>query len=148
MPIRDLAARNASLNNDYGATHGPNSPDSFEVALFTGDPMTDGVEIADTTDTEEFGVIPNGYARVVIDNDGPTFPPAVDAVKSSIAIQFPDALAEYPDSVTHWALIDAADSTTMWDCAALIEPYEQTTAGPGPNPVLSVFFDDSPEGLL
>lgn len=147
MGIRDEAARNKSLDNDYGATHGANAPAAFQVALFTGDPMQDGVEIAAETDIE--GVMtPNGYERVIIPNDGTIWAAASGGVKSTLGVvQFPDALEEYPDSVTHWALYDDVDGSTMWDTGELVEPYDQTGAGTGPNPVLSIFYDYS-EGVL
>lgn len=143
MPIRDIAAMNANLDNAYGATKGPNSPASLQVALFMGDPMTDGVEVPATTDTEA-GTVANGYARVVIANDGTTWLPAADGEKVTVApVAFPDVLAEWPDSVTHWALFDAADGVTMWDCAPLVEELEITSAGPSPTASLTVFYSNN-----
>lgn len=145
MPIRDVAAQNKSLDNDYGATKGPNAPATHQVALFIGDPMTDGVEVADETEVDD-GMggtifVPNGYARVSLTN-GAAWSAAADGLKSTAApVEFPTALAEYPDTVTHWALYDAADSTTMWDCAPLTEPLDVTSAGDGPAVILSVFYE-------
>ena len=55
MPIRDQSAQERSLDNDYGATRGPNAPASFQVAFFSDD-----------GDTEITG---GGYARATLDND-------------------------------------------------------------------------------
>lgn len=142
MPIRDTAAQNKSLDNDYGATHGPNAPTNFEVALFIGDPMLDGIEVTPTSETEA-GTVANGYLRADLANDA-SWAAAVDGLKTTAAsVQFPTTLAEYPGTVTHFALIDAADSTTMWDCAPLVEPLDVTSAGAGPAVSLTVFYDDA-----
>jgi hypothetical protein len=152
VPIRDTAAMNRSLDNDYGATHGANSPASFQVALFIGDPMTDGVEVANTTEVDD-GLggtifVPNGYARVTIANDA-SWAAAADGEKSTaVAVQFPTALAEYPGDPDHWALFDAANPTQMWDNAALVEELTVTAAGAGPLlgvGALTVFYDDNVE---
>lgn len=147
MPIRDPAARNASLDNDYGATHGPNAPDDFEVALFLGDPLLGGIEVPDETEVDDGSggtvLVPNGYARGTVANDA-SWAPAADEMKSTAApVQLPDVLAEYPDTVTHWALFDAADSTTMWDFGRLAAPLDVRSAGPGPAVTPTVFYADS-----
>lgn len=132
MPIRDLAARNASLNNDYGATRGPNAPDAHSLALFSGDPMIDagdggGVEISG-----------GGYARVTIDQS--EWLPAADGLKTLAAPKtFPATTGEWPDTVTHWALYDGS---TMWDCGPLAEEVDVTGAGAGPVVNVTVFYDD------
>lgn len=127
MPIRDVAAMNASMDNDYGTTRGPNSPSSHALALFVGDPMTDGVEISG-----------HGYARTNV--LASKWLPAADAYKSTNGgVQFPTVTSEWPDSPTHWALFDGA---TMWDCAPLLEPLDVTAAGPGPQVVVTIFYDD------
>lgn len=149
MPIRDVAAQNASLDNDYGATHGPNAPAVHYLALFSGDPMVDvaeggGVEIASTTDVDDGAggttTVANGYARVAVANDA-TWAAADGGRKETVdPVQFADALAEWPATVTHFALLDAGG--VMWDCAPLADPVDVTGAGPGPAVVPAIFFDD------
>lgn len=133
MPIRDMAARNASLNNDYGVNRGPNAPASHQLALFYGDPMflpEDGGGVE---------VVGNGYARQ-------TVLPAdwldADQGRKTLAAskQFPNTTAEWPDTVTHWALF-AADGVTMWDCGPLAEPFDVTGAAAGPIVSVTVFYD-------
>ena len=126
MPIRDIAAMNASLDNDYGATHGPNAPASHELALFDGDPMTDGVELT-------------GYGRATVANDA-TWAAAADGQKQTVApVQMPDVAGEQ-DEATYWGLFDG---TTMWDCAPLTESVQVTEAGPGPLVSPVIFYSDS-----
>lgn len=131
MPIRDVAAMNASLDNDYGTTRGANAADAHEVALFVGDPIDDGVEL-DPTDNP-------GYARPVADSDD--WPAAAGGAKTQL-VQYADATDEWLDSPTHWALIDHSDHTTMWDCAPLREPLLVTSAGDGPQVAVIVFYAD------
>lgn len=128
MPIRDVAAMNASLDNDYGTTRGPASPSSHSLALFFGDPMTDGVEVSG-----------GGYARVTV--LASKWLPASSGYKSTNGgVQFPTVTAAWADSPTHWALLDGS---TMWDCAKLLEPLDITSAGPGPQVVVTIFYDDA-----
>jgi hypothetical protein len=134
MPIRDVAAMNASLDNDYGENRGPNAADSHDMALFVGDPMTDGVEL-DALDNP-------GYDR-------PTILPAdwldADAGTKSTngGVQFDNATAAWLDEATHWGLFDGS---VMWDCAPLAEPLVVSAAGTGPQVTPTVFYDDSVNG--
>lgn len=131
MPIRDTAAMNASLDNDYGATHGPNAPDSHDLALFDDDPSLDGLELTDTDSP--------GYARVAIPNDA-TWAPAADGSKSLVVpAQMPDPTDAWVEA-THWGLFDGS---TLWDYGPLTEPLEVTAAGDGPLVSPVVFYDDS-----
>lgn len=133
MPIRDVAARNASLNNDYGTTRGPNAPSSHQLALFYGDPM---FSVEDGGGTE---VVGNGYARQTVN---PTdWLDSVDGRKNLVTPkQFPNTTAEWDDTVTHWALF-ANDGVTMWDCGPLAEPFDVTAAAAGPIVDVTVFYD-------
>ena len=54
MPIRDQAAQERSLANDYGPTRAAAAPDTFDVCLFDGDPTLDGEEIANINSIEDF----------------------------------------------------------------------------------------------
>jgi len=141
VPIRDTAAMNRSLNNDYGTTAGPNAPTSWQLALFDGDPMVPavdggGVELTTTTAP--------GYARVTLAQSA--FAAASDGRKDLTSpAQFPNATAEWTTTVTHWALFDAANPTQCWDCAPLTEPLDVTAAGTGPAVTISIFYDDAVE---
>ena len=143
MPVLSTNAQNASLNNDYGATKGPNAPDEFEVLLYDGDPTVGGEEIADTTeDDDDPGVfVANGYAPAVIANDGSVWAAADGGVKSTVGpVQFADALAPW-DTVTHFVLRDTATGD-LWDTAPLLEPLDVTSAGDGPAISLTLFYSD------
>lgn len=114
MPIRDDAAANASLDNDYGSTKGPNAPAAHELTLFNGDPSAGGSEVTDAP-------------RVTVANDGTNWPTAAsNRQKVGIAHTF-GGTATYALEGTHWALIDAADGTTMWDTGELAEIVTEPT---------------------
>lgn len=129
MPIRDVAAQNASLDNDYGTTRGPNAAASHDVALFIGDPMNDGVEVTGS-----------GYGRVTVPATGWAL--ADDGFKTlTVPVEFPPPSGAYPDSVTHWALWAGS---VMWDCGPLTEPLDVTGASPsGPHVSVTVFYNDA-----
>lgn len=135
MPIRDVAAMNKSLDNDYGSSAGSNAPASHEVALFFGDPLVDvsdggGVEL-DATDCP-------GYARVTVAQG--VWAAASDGEKT-VTVTFPDPTGEWATAATHWGLYGADGN--WWDCGELVEPLEVTGAGDGPQLVVTVFYDDS-----
>lgn len=128
MPLGSIEAMNAVLDNDYGTTRGPHSPSSHDCALFFGDPMNDGVEIAG-----------GGYARATV--LATKWLPADGGFKSTDGgVVFPATTAAWADSPTHWALFDG---DTMWDCAPLLDPLDVTSAGPPPSVVLTIFHDDA-----
>lgn len=129
MPIRDIAAQNRSLDNDYGTTRAAAAPGSFEVALFAADPRLGGTELAAT----------NGYARAALSSDD--WPAATDGVKR-VTVTFPAPTGPW-STVTHWGLYDPAGGA-WWDCAPLVAPLEVTTAGPGPTLALAIFYDNNP----
>lgn len=139
MPIRDVAAMNKSLDNDYGTTRGPNAPSSHKLALFDGDPMIaeidgGGVEITNVNNP--------GYARVTV--NPADWLAAANGMKSLAAPkQLPATTGQWLDSPSHWALLDGSDNVTMWDCGPLSEPLEVTGAGSGPLVTFSVFYDDA-----
>lgn len=153
--IGSIAAQCASLANDYGATHGPNSPASFTVGLLIPDPVNFGalIEMPTTTtlideDTGAESTVANGYARATVANDGSTFPapdPTTGELTSVPIEGFPAATAEYPDTATHWALYDATTGD-MWDYAEFPQSERITIAEAGvtPRPVLSIFYNDLP----
>lgn len=128
MPIRDVAAMNASLDNDYGTTRGPNAAASHDLALFVGDPLLGGVEVTG-----------GGYARVAV--AAAAWAAAVDGMKETTnPVAFPATTAAWANAATHWALYAG---TVMWDCGPLVEPLEVTGAGSGPLVQVAVFYDDS-----
>lgn len=130
MPIRDVAAQNASLDNDYGASTGPNAPGSHELALYSGDPLTDGVEL-------DSGDCP-GYARVLLAQAG--WPAASGGEKSRL-VTFPDATGEWSMVATHWALV--ATGGVFWDCGEMPVPLVVTGAGDGPQVEVTVFYNNN-----
>lgn len=110
MSLLSIAAQNASLDNDYGSTAGPNAPASLEVALFDGDPLLGGLEL--TSD--------GGYARVTVANDGTTWPTAASGgAKTMATASFPTPTGAWSSTATFFVLYDAADSTTAWDSGEL-----------------------------
>ena len=137
MPIRDQAAMERSLDNDYGSTRGPNAPDSFEVMLLD----SFGVEIDDVSlDEDGITEIPNGYARATHDNDD--WLPAAEGVKVSGTVTFPAPTAEWETAV-YRALIDPL-TNQRWDYAPLADPLDVSGAGSGtPTLVMTVFYDDN-----
>ncbi len=139
MPIRDVAAMNASLDNDYGATRGPNAPASHELALYVGDPQVDpleggGYEIADDTCP--------GYARVSIPNNG-VWAPANEGLKTLIdGAEFPPPTGEWADEPTHWGLV--APGGVVWDTGPFTEALQVTAASDtGPLVQPTVFYSDA-----
>lgn len=130
MPLASVAAQNASLDNDYGTTRGPNAADSHELALFSGDPMLGGVEISG-----------GGYVRATV---LPADWGAAAGGAKSATVTFPDTTSEWLTNVTHWLLLDAADSTTRWDSASFAEAGEITDMGDGPVATVTVFYPDLP----
>lgn len=152
--IGSLAAQCASLANDYGATHGPNSPASFEVALFIVDDDNGGlIEVPTTTEVEDedtgvVSTVANGYARAPAPNDGTIFPapdPATGVLTTPPIPGFPASTAEYPGDVVAWALYDAATQAEWdWNYLAKGQEITVTDAGIVPMPVLSIYNNDKP----
>lgn len=145
MPLKDPAAQAASLDNDYGATKGPQAPGSLRLRIFIGDPLADGYEMPDTTLDDTDTAVPNGYAPVVVPNDGSTWQAAnpIDGSKTSYPITLPDSTYAWPDTGTHWQLEDA-DTGVVWDCCEFAETDQLVVddAGFTPRPVLTVFYNN------
>lgn len=130
MPLRDVAAQNRSLDNDYGTIRGPHAADSHQLALFFGDPLEDGVEL-NGTDCP-------GYARAtVLPAD---WLAAADGAKTA-TVTFPDTTGEWTIAATHWGLF--GDDDAWWDCNELAEPLEVTGASNGPVVDVTVQYDTS-----
>lgn len=112
MALVSLDAQNASLANDYGPTKGPNAPASLQVALFDGDPLTGGVELAPD----------GGYVRVTVPNDGSTWPTAPDGgAVTSVALSWGPSTDAWSAVATHFVLFDDADGATAWDSGLLAD---------------------------
>ena len=131
MTLLSTAAQNASLDNDYGATKGPNAPAAHQLALFNGDPLLGGTELTAT----------GGYARVTVTNNGTTWPAASSGEKTSAAITFPTSTAAWSDTATHWVLYDDADGTTAWDCGVLNEELAVVAASTVAQTTLTIFYN-------
>jgi hypothetical protein len=126
MPLASVAAQNASLDNDYGTTRGPNAPDAHELALFNGDPRFGGTELSG-----------NGYDRTpVLPAD---WDPAEDGAKSA-TVTPADATGEW-QSATHWLLIATATGD-WWETAALDQATSVTAAGPVTPVTVTAFYGD------
>lgn len=125
--LRDIAAQNASLDNDYGPTRGPHTPDELEVALLeTRDVAT---ELSATTDVE--GVpTGNGYARPTHSSDD--WLAAADGVKTtSVPLNFGTPTLAW--QTARWAALIEPVTGVVWDVVKLVEPVTVTGAG---SPVL------------
>jgi hypothetical protein len=132
MPIRDIAAMNRSLDNDYGSTRGPNAPDSHFVSLWVDDPMLGGEECDGP-----------GYARVELDQDT-GWQAADDGYKDLVTgVQFAAPSGAWPQC-THWALMDDTDPDQMWDCGPLTSPLNISSSSPtGPLVTFAIYYDDA-----
>lgn len=134
MPMRDEAARNASLDNDYGPTAGPNAPaGGHDLALFVGDPMTIGVEVSGP-----------GYARVNVP-PGKWLPAFGGMKRTDGPVLFPAAMDEWDGIVTHLGLFWAG-TEVLGDTVPLAEPVAITGAGPGPEVNVSIYYNDDATG--
>jgi hypothetical protein len=128
------SARAKSLANDFGPTRGPNAPDGFYIILLDDNPEFDGVEL-------DTGTCP-GYARTAVDND--------DFVVDDVGMKVVAALAAPSGAWTkiarYAALLNAADTSEMWDYAA-IDPIRVREAGPFESPLSFIVYysDDSTE---
>ena len=106
----DTPAQNATLDAMFGDNRGATMPTSFEVALYDGHPLSGGTEVSG-----------GGYVRPVVANNSTNFPAAVDGLKTSAGVPITDPTGAWSDTVTHWLLIDAADSTTEYVPGLLTE---------------------------
>ncbi|HJR88834.1 MAG TPA: hypothetical protein VJ782_01575 [Aeromicrobium sp.] len=145
MPLISPDARLRALRCTLGPDRAAIAPASFTAHLFTGDPMSSGVEIADETEVDD-GLggtvfVPNGYAPVVVDSDD--FAATAD-FGMTVSVQFPDSLEAYPAEVTHWALFDPV-AEEWWDSGPLFEPEQVTGAGSWSPIAVTVFYDDDVE---
>jgi hypothetical protein len=132
MALLDTAAQNASLDNDYGATKGPNAAAAHQLALFAGDPQAGGVELDNTV---------GGYARVTITNNGTNWPAASGGAKTATFQAYAASTDAWSAVATHWVLFDAADGTTRWDSGRLDTAISVDGPGETPNVAPTVYYN-------
>lgn len=132
MPIRDIAAMNRSLDNDYGTSAGPGAPATHLLCLWVGDPSEGG--------TEQTGP---GYTRATIaPGDWAAAADGYKTLTDPAGVGTPTD--EWVDDSDYWALLDGADDTIMWDYAPLAEPLQVTAAGGTPVEVLPmIYYNDA-----
>lgn len=131
MSLRAAAAE-ASLNMSYGDDRGPLAPDTLEIALYSGDPAFDGVELNDTDCP--------GYARLTVANDNTTWLPAADGEKRSVLLTFP-ATDQWTRAATYVQIYDAG-SDQPWDSSELGEPMTlPEDFEDGPQIQIVLFYD-------
>lgn len=129
MPIRDIAAQNASLANDYGASRGPNSAASHQLCLFAGDPNDGGTELTSA----------GGYARVTLTNDGTNWPAPANGEVTGVKATFPQSTGAWSDDATHWALLGS--DGLWWDTGELESPISVTAAGVTKTIQPTIYYD-------
>lgn len=131
MSLRSAAAE-ASLDMSYGDDRGTLAPDFLEIALYSGDPAFDGVEVNDTDCP--------GYARITVPNDNTTWNPAANGEKSSVILTFP-ATAQWTVAPNYVQIYDD-DTGQPWDSVELAEPMElPPDFEDGPQLQIVLFYD-------
>lgn len=114
MAVVSVEAQNASLDNDYGTTRGPNAADSHECLLLD----EDGIEL-----------VGNGYTRpTVLPADWPN----ADGGEKTVVLEFGTPTGVWVKAVT-WQLL--GDDGNLWDSVPIVPPLEVTGASVGPVPV-------------
>lgn len=107
---------------------------TFEVGLFEGDPLTDGIEVTG-----------GGYARASIDA-ADWAAAAAGARANDAAVSFPSASGAWDRSATHFGLFVSGDPDPWPGSGELTDELMVTSAGAGPVfPIgeLVVFYEDS-----
>lgn len=121
----DVTAANASIDNDYGVTRGPNAADVHVVALVD----EDGAELDAVTSP--------GYERAFVFPED--WPPAAGGQKS-VLVTFPSPTGEWIP-VAGWRLLDA-DTGAEWDAGDLFDLLEVTTESTdGAQLSVTVFYE-------
>lgn len=137
MGLLTTPAQNASLDNDYGATKGPNAAAAHELALYAGDPAAGGVELDSA----------GGYARPLVTNNGTNWAAAAGGAKTSAILAFAVSTGEWtvaasPAVATHFLLIDSTTGD-FWDSGLLAPPISVDAAGETPHAQLTVYYDNT-----
>jgi hypothetical protein len=120
--IRDTAAANKSLDNDYGASKGANAPASHTLHLFAGDPA---IPAADGGGVELTSA--GGYSAPTITNNGTSWQPAANGQKNGVNVTFPASTGAWSAVATHWALLGS--DGLWWDTGVLGSAINITAAG-------------------
>lgn len=132
MPILSVEAQGESIDNDYTTR-------DCELELWDGDPEEAGSAELDPVDCP-------GYAPAAV--PASAWPVAVDGLKVSDVIQFPDATAAWEVTGTHWVLRDPLTGYG-WDFGIARDeagqPIDITEAGNGPAMRLRIFYDNNVE---
>lgn len=133
MPILDTVPMNVLLAATFGPDRAAIAPDTWDVALWVGDP-------ADETSVEQDGP---GYARVSVDSDDfPAYASLTDG-STSVLVTFGASTGEWTAETTHWVLIDPAGNLGPY--GELTEPLEVTGAGTFDPVLVTLFIDDPTE---
>ena len=107
---------------------------TFEVGLFEGDPLDDGIEVTG-----------GGYARATI--NAADWAAATGGVRANaVAVTFADTTDGWDRSATHFGLFAPGDPDPWPGTGELTDEVMVTVAGPGPVfPIgaLTVFYEDS-----
>lgn len=114
MALVSIEAQNASLDNDYGTTRGPNAADSHEILLLD----EDGIELAGS-----------GYARPTV---LPADWPAADGGEKTVVAEFGIPTGAWVKAVAWQAL---GDDGFLWDSVPIVPPLEVTGASVAAVPV-------------
>lgn len=133
MGLSSVAARNRSLDNNYGPTAGPYAAASFDVLLYVGDPTTGGVETSGP-----------GYAAA--SQAQSNWSAAAFSAKESIdLILWPAPTGEWTGPITHAVLRDH-DTGDLWDACRIVPPIDITGASPNqPAATLRVYHPEASE---
>lgn len=136
MGLKSIAARNASLANDYGASTGPNAAAAHEVAFYAGDPENGGVELDSA----------GGYVRPLLVNDGTSWAAPAGGAVSSVIVDLPTSTDEwtvggFPAVADYFLLIDSTTGDE-WDTGLLAEPISVAAAGETPHAQLTVYYEN------
>lgn len=123
----DTTAQDALLDGVYGS----GSPASFQIALFDGDPVLGGAELAAT----------GGYARVTVANDSTLFPGASGGSTTSVPVAFAASTAAWSDTANYWVAYDAADGVTAYGSGLLSVEISVTEAGTVAEAEMTIYYN-------
>lgn len=110
-PAAQNAALDALLSRDVSGI-----PTVWEVAGYTDDPRTGGVEVSGP-----------GYVRPTLNANLTDWPAAADGAKTSTTVPVANPTGPWSDTIRVWVLVDAADHTTRWFFGRLMEEVAVTT---------------------
>lgn len=134
MALVSIEEQNLSLDLYYGASKGAIAASAHNVALFVGDPLAGGTELAST----------GGYARATVPNNGTSWPAAAGGAKTSTPIVWATSTAAWSGVPTHWQAFNA-DTGNAGDSGVLdpSTPISVDAAGVTPATALTVYYNQS-----